>query len=71
MKVTTLKQLGFAVHQLFVELGYQEIKPQSITGLARVANGTFYLQFADKQQAFLDFQEQAQNELLDVMSDRL
>jgi AcrR family transcriptional regulator len=71
LKVTTLKQLGFAVHQLFVELGYQEIKPQSITGLARVANGTFYLQFADKQQAFLDFQEQAQNELLDVMSDRL
>ena len=36
-----------------------------------MANGTFYLHFADKQQAFLDFAEQAQNELLEVMSDRL
>ena len=34
-----------------------------------MANGTFYLHFADKQQAFLDFAEQAQNELLEVMSD--
>jgi hypothetical protein len=36
-----------------------------------VANGTFYLHFADKQLAFLDFAEQGQNELLEVMSDRL
>ena len=36
-----------------------------------MANGTFYLHFADKQQAFLDFAEEAQNELLEVMSDRL
>ena len=36
-----------------------------------MANGTFYLHFADKQQAFLDFAEQAQNELLEVVSDRL
>ena len=36
-----------------------------------MANGTFYLHFADKQLAFLDFAEQGQNELLEVMSDRL
>jgi hypothetical protein len=36
-----------------------------------VANGTFYLQFADKQQSFLDFAKQVQNEFLEVMSDRL
>jgi AcrR family transcriptional regulator len=36
-----------------------------------VANGTFYLHFADKQQEFLGFAEQAQNDLLEVMSDRL
>ena len=36
-----------------------------------MANCTFYLHFADKQQAFLDSPEQAQNELLEVMGDRL
>ena len=36
-----------------------------------MANGTFYLHFANKQLVFLDFAEQGQNELLKVMSDRL
>ena len=35
-----------------------------------MAKGTFYLHFADKQQAFLDLAEQVQNDLLEVMSDR-
>jgi len=71
LKVATLDRLRLAARELFVELGYHETRPQDIARLAGVANGTFYLHFADKQQAFLDFAEQAQNELLVVMSDRL
>ncbi len=71
LKVATLDRLRLAARELFVELGYHETRPQDIARLAGVANGTFYLHFTDKQQAFLDFAEQAQNELLDVMSDRL
>lgn len=71
IKVATLDRLRLAARELFVELGYHETRPQDIARLAGVANGTFYLHFTDKQQAFLDFAEQAQNELLDVMSDRL
>ena len=70
-KVATLDRLRLAARELFVELGYHETRPQDVARLAGVANGTFYLHFADKQQAFLDFAEQAQNELLEVMSDRL
>lgn len=71
LKVATLDRLRLAARELFVELGYHETRPQDIARLAGVANGTFYLHFTDKQQAFLDFAEQAQNELLDVMNDRL
>ncbi|MBT7797618.1 MAG: TetR/AcrR family transcriptional regulator [Gammaproteobacteria bacterium] len=71
LKVATLDRLRLAARELFVELGYHETRPQDVARLAGVANGTFYLHFADKQQAFLDFAEQAQNELLEVMSDRL
>lgn len=39
--------------------------------MAGVANGTFYLHFSDKQQAFLDFAKQAQDELLGLMEQRL
>ena len=71
LKVATLDRLRLAARELFVELGYHETRPQDVARLAGVANGTFYLHYADKQQAFLDFAEQAQNELLEVMSDRL
>ena len=71
LKVATLDRLRLAARELFVERGYHETRPQDIARLAGVANGTFYLHFTDKQQAFLDFAEQAQNELLEVMSDRL
>ena len=70
-KVATLDRLRLAARELFVELGYHATRPQDIARTAGVASGTFYLHFADKQQAFLDFAEQAQNELLEVMSDRL
>ena len=71
LKLATLDRLRVAARGLFVELGYHETRPQDIARRAGVANGTFYLHFADKQQAFLDFAAQAQNELLAVLSDRL
>ena len=67
----SLLRLRQAARQLFVELGYHETRPQDIARQAGVANGTFYLHFADKQQAFLDFSEQAQNELIELMGVRL
>ena len=70
-KVATLDKLRVAARELFVELGYHETRPQDIARQAGVANGTFYLHFSDKQQAFLDFAEQAQNELMAFMQHRL
>jgi AcrR family transcriptional regulator len=67
----SLDRLRQAARTLFVQRGYHETRPQDIARLAGVANGTFYLHFGDKQQAFLDFAEQAQNELLYLMSERL
>ena len=67
----SLARLRGAARQLFVAHGYHNTRPQDIARAAGVANGTFYLHFTDKQQAFLDFAEQAQNELLAVMSERL
>lgn len=63
-KAATLTRLRNAARILFVERGYHATRPQDIARQAGVANGTFYLHFADKQQAFLDFAEQAQRELL-------
>ena len=61
---STLDRLRNAARALFVARGYHETRPQDIARDAGVASGTFYLHFNDKQQAFLDFAEQAQNELL-------
>lgn len=36
-----------------------------------MANGTFYLHFADKQEAFLDFAEKAQSKLLEELGREL
>ena len=47
----TLDRLRLAARELFVELGYHETRPQDIARRASVANGTFYLHFADKQQS--------------------
>lgn len=62
---TTLSRLRRASRTLFVRDGYHNTRPQDIVREAGVANGTFYIHFKDKRDAFLDFAEQAQNELLD------
>jgi AcrR family transcriptional regulator len=49
LKVAALERLRLAARELFVEVGYHETRPQNIARLAGVANGTFYLHFADKQ----------------------
>ncbi len=67
----TLPRLREAARHLFVSRGYHETRPQDIARRAGVANGSFYLHFADKQAAFLDFAEQAQNELIDLFRERL
>lgn len=67
----TLPRLRQAARHLFVSRGYHETRPQDIAREAGVANGTFYLHFADKQAAFLDFAEQAQNELIELVRERL
>jgi AcrR family transcriptional regulator len=53
-----------AAGRLFVERGYDATRPQDIAREAGVANGTFYLHFRDKEAVFLEFAEQAQDELV-------
>ncbi|MFT7220346.1 MAG: AcrR family transcriptional regulator [Candidatus Azotimanducaceae bacterium] len=71
MKKGSRQRLRQAARELFVEVGYHDTRPQDIARRAGVANGTFYLHFADKQKAFLDFSRQAQDELLKVMDERV
>lgn len=70
-KLGSLERLRLAARASFVEVGYHATRPQDIAKRAGVANGTFYLHFADKQQAFLDFSRQAQNDLLGEMNQRV
>ncbi|MEX2326657.1 MAG: TetR/AcrR family transcriptional regulator, partial [Pseudomonadales bacterium] len=67
----SLDRLREAARSLFVRNGYHYTRPQDIVREAGVANGTFYLHFKDKREAFLDFAEQAQNELLALYLERL
>jgi AcrR family transcriptional regulator len=53
-----------SARELFVRDGYHNTRPQDIARNAGVASGTFYLHFSDKKEAFLDFAEQAQSELI-------
>ncbi len=61
---SSLEKLRQGARKLFVEQGYHNTRPQDIARESGVASGTFYLHFADKKEAFLDFAEQAQAELL-------
>lgn len=61
---SSLERLREGARKLFVEQGYHNTRPQDIARESGVANGTFYLHFADKKEAFLDFAEQAQAGLL-------
>lgn len=68
---TSLERLRIAARTLFVRDGYHATRPQDIVREAGVANGTFYLHFKDKREAFLDFSKQAQEELLALYRERL
>ena len=61
---SSLERLREGARKLFVEQGYHNTRPQDIARESGVANGTFYIHFADKKEAFLDFAEQAQAGLL-------
>lgn len=63
-KLTSLARLRLAAQKLFVEKGYDETRPQDIAREAGLANGTFYLHFNDKKDAFLDFAGEAQKRLI-------
>ncbi|MCB1644788.1 MAG: TetR/AcrR family transcriptional regulator [Pseudomonadales bacterium] len=65
----TLQKLRVAARDLFVSRGYHDTRPQDIARQAGVANGTFYLHFPDKQAVFLDFADQALNELVEAFRD--
>jgi AcrR family transcriptional regulator len=61
---SSLEKLRKGARQLFIEQGYHNTRPQDIARNSGLANGTFYIHFADKKEAFLDFAEQAQSELM-------
>lgn len=67
----TLDRLRNAARLLFVREGYHKTRPQDIVREAGVANGTFYLHFKDKREAFLDFAKEAQQELVNECRARL
>ena len=62
----SLQKLRDAARSCFVTDGFHNTRPQDIAKKAGVASGTFYLHFVDKKSAFLDFAEQAQNELIEI-----
>lgn len=67
----SLQKIREGARKLFVEEGYHNTRPQDIARESGVANGTFYIHFADKKEAFLDFAEQAQAGLLKNYTDNL
>jgi AcrR family transcriptional regulator len=62
-KPESLSKLKKAARKLFVERGYHATRPQDISREAGLGHGTFYLHFPDKRACFLDFVEEARNEL--------
>ncbi|MDZ7684415.1 MAG: TetR family transcriptional regulator [Gammaproteobacteria bacterium] len=67
----SLTRLRTACRTLFARQGFHHTRPQDIAAEAGVANGTFYLHFKDKQEAFLDFSQQAQIEVRELYAERL
>jgi len=63
----SLVRLREAARMLFVAQGYHSTRPQDIAREAGLGNGTFYLHFRDKKEAFLDFAAEAQRELLEQL----
>ncbi len=68
---SSLQKIREGARKLFVEEGYHNTRPQDIARESGVANGTFYIHFADKKEAFLDFAEQSQAGLLKNYTDNL
>jgi AcrR family transcriptional regulator len=62
-KPESLAKLKKSARKLFVERGYHATRPQDISREAGLGHGTFYLHFPDKRACFLDFVEEARNEL--------
>jgi len=60
----SLQKLRGSARSCFLNDGFHNARPQDIARGAGVASGTFYLHFVDKKAAFLDFAEQAQDELI-------
>lgn len=67
----SLERLRRSASVLFVREGYHQTRPQDICRHAGLANGTFYLHFKDKREAFLDFAAQAQESLRQEYRTRL
>jgi len=70
-KAESRQRLLAAARALFVERGYHETRPQDISRLAGVGQGTFYLYFTDKQACFQAFVEQTQEEIDALIVQRL
>ncbi len=70
-KAETRQRLLAAARELFASRGYDATRPQDVARVADLATGTFYLHFADKREAFAAFTEQAGEELMALMSERM
>lgn len=70
-KAETRQRLLSAARELFASRGYDATRPQDIARAADLAAGTFYVHFADKSEAFVAFTEQAAEELMAVMGERM
>jgi AcrR family transcriptional regulator len=62
-KPESLAKLKQSARRLFVERGYHATRPQDVAREAGLGHGTFYLHFPDKRACFLDFVEDARQEL--------
>ncbi|MGA9796139.1 MAG: TetR/AcrR family transcriptional regulator [Rhizomicrobium sp.] len=67
-KPESLAKLKKSARKLFVERGYHATRPQDISREAGLGHGTFYLHFPDKRACFLDFVDDARNELDEYLS---
>ena len=70
-KPDSLAKLKQAGRRLFVERGYHATRPQDIAREAGLGHGTFYLHFPDKRACFLDFVEDARQELDSFLRQRV
>ena len=70
-KAETRQRLLTAARELFATRGYDATRPQDIARAADLATGTFYVHFADKRDVFVAFTDQAAEELMGRMGERI